>query len=156
VLRAHDLRDDQEGNWICGQGQVRKGTACQGWWEILVESEGEYEFDLRRWPEEAGHRVSGGIEGDDVTYREDGILPGREGMYSGGVALDIDTAGLAISGFKEQWVAVKPEDRGAVFRMRLPEGPRHVRARFSSSAGFNTAAYYVYVRRVCSSVVAQS
>ena len=89
-----------------------------------------------------------GIEGDDVTYREDGIMPGREGSYSGGVALDIDTAGLSISGFKEQWVAVRPEDRGAVFRMHLPAGPRHVRARFSSSAGLNTAAYYVYVRRV--------
>lgn len=148
VLRAHDLRDDKEGTWLCGQGQIRQGAVCQGWWEVMVEQEGEYEFDLRRWPEESGHRLCGAIEGEDVVYRKDGISPGAESSYSGSVALDIDTAGLAISEFQEQWVPVDPDARGAVIRMHLPAGPRHVRARFSSSTGFNTSAYYVYVRRV--------
>jgi len=148
VLRAHDLRDNREGTWLCGQGQIRAGGRCDGWWEIMVEREGEYEFDLRRWPEEAGHRVRGTIEGDDVTYREDGIQPGAEGTYSGGVALDIDTAGVNVSGLPTKWVSVSPDDRGAVIRMHLPAGPRRVRAQFSSANGFFTSAYYVYVRRV--------
>jgi hypothetical protein len=32
--------------------------------------------------------------------------------------------------------------------MKLPAGPRHVRAQFSATAGFYSSAYYVYVRRV--------
>jgi len=148
VLRTHDIRNEQDHSTVWHQGQVRKGDACHGWWEVMVEAEGEYEFDLRRWPDEAGHRVRGGIEGEDVSFREDGIEPGMEFFYSGGVALDIDTAGLFVSGFPEQWVSVDPDDRGAVIRMRLPAGPRHVRAQFASANGFYSSAYYVYIRRV--------
>ena len=77
-------------------------------------------------------------------------MPGRgPDTYSGGKALAIDTAGLWVSGFDEQWVTVTPEDRGAVVRRELPQGPRHVRAQFSAAAdGFYSSAYYVYVRRV--------
>jgi len=148
VLRAHDLRDDTEGNWICGQSEVRRGAVCQGWWEILVEREGDYQFDLRRWPEEAGHRLRGGIDGADVDYREDGIVAGEEQRYAGGVALELDTAGLAVSGLPEQWTTIRPDDRGAVFRVHLPAGPRRLRAWFAASAGFYTTAYYIYVSRV--------
>lgn len=39
--------------------------------------------------------------------------------------------------------------KGAIFRMKLPAGPRHLRAQFSASApGFYSSAYYVYVRRI--------
>ncbi len=149
VLRTHDMRNEQDHLGVWDQSQVRRGDLAHGWWEVMVETEGEYEFDLRRWPSEAGHGVRSGIEGSDVGYYEAGVQPGRgEISYSGGVALDIDTAGLLISGFPETWVPVSPEDRGAVIRMKLPAGPRHVRAQFSATAGFYSSAYYVYVRRV--------
>ena len=148
VLHAHDLRDDHEGSWICTQGQVRQGVPCSGWWEILVEQEGEYEFELRRWPEEAGHHLCSGIEGDDVVYRKADVAPGSEEDYEGGVALKLDTASLWISGLKERNMDVDPRSRGAVFRVQLPPGPRHVRARFSSARGYASSAYYVYVRWV--------
>ena len=150
TLRTHDLRNEQDHMSVWDQSQVRRGNTAHGWWEIMVEADGEYEFDLRRWPEEAGHRVQSGIEGEDVAYYKEGVQPGRgEDTYSGGVALAIDTAGLFISGFPEQWTSVGPEDRGAVFRMHLPAGPRHLRAQFSSAAsGFYSSAYYVYVRRL--------
>ena len=67
MLRTHDLRNEQDHLGVWDQSQVRQGQTCHGWWEIMVEAEGEYEFDLRRWPEEAGHRVRGGIEGEDVS-----------------------------------------------------------------------------------------
>lgn len=150
TLRTHDLRNEQDHLGVWDQSQVRRGDRAHGWWEIMVETEGEYEFELRRWPEEAGHRVCGGIEGDDISYYVEGVQPGRgEVSYSGGVALDIDTAGLFVSGFPEQWIPVGPEDRGATIRMALPAGPRHLRAQFSAAAsGFYSSAYYVYVRRV--------
>jgi len=148
VLRTHDLRNEQDSQVVWDQVQVRRGDVAHGWWEVMVETEGEYEFDLRRWPDEAGHRVCGGIEGDDVVYRADGIAADEVARYSGGVALDIDSAGLLVSGLPEQWVPVTPEDRGAVIRMKLPAGPCRVRAQFSSAGGFYSSAYYVYVRRL--------
>jgi arylsulfatase A-like enzyme len=153
TLRTHDLRNEQDHMGVWDQSQVRRGDRAHGWWEIMVEQQGEYEFELRRWPEEAGHRVQGGIEGADIDYYEEGVQPGRgENSYSGGVALAIDTAGLLISGFPEKWIPVGPEDRGAVIRMHLPAGPRHLRAQFSAAAsGFYSSAYYVYVRRVMES-----
>ncbi len=148
VLRTHDIRSDHEEDVVWNQKQVRHGLPAHGWWEVMVESEGEYEFDLRRWPTEAGHSVRSGIEGADVPIHTGGIQPGAEGLYVGGVALDIDTAGLEVSGLPTRWVPVNAADRGAVIRLRLPAGPRHVRARFSGASGFNASAYYVYVRRV--------
>jgi len=148
VLRTHDLRTEQDRLIVWNQAQVRAGSPAHGWWEIMVEQEGEYEFDLRRWPEEAGHRVRGGIEGADVAIREDGIQPGAEKWYRGGVALDVDTAGLTVSGRPTLWQPVRPDDRAAVFRLHLPAGPRQVRAQFSAADGFSSTAYYVYVRRV--------
>jgi len=150
TLRTHDLRNEQDHLGVWDQSQVRAGNLAHGWWEIMVETEGEYEFDLRRWPEEAGHKVQSGIEGSDTGYYEAGVQPGRgEHSYSGGVALNIDTAGLFISGLPEQWTDVGPEDTGAIFRMKLPAGPRHLRAQFSAAApGFYSSAYYVYVRRI--------
>ena len=48
-LNTHDLRSgDSEAVW--NQGQVRRGEACLGYWEVLVERAGLYEFALRRWP----------------------------------------------------------------------------------------------------------
>ena len=146
VLRTHDLRNETDQGTVWNQGQVRQGEACLGWWEIMVEREGDYEFDLRRWPEEAGHGLCGGIEGADVIYRRDGIEPGAECLYTGGVPLPLDIACLEVSGFPAQFVPVDPGAPGALFRVRLPAGPRHVRAEFSAAGGFHSAAYYIYVR----------
>lgn len=150
TLRTHDLRNEQDHLGVWDQSQVRQGTPAHGWWEVMVETDGEYEFDLRRWPDEAGHCVRSGIAGADVEYYREGVQPGRaETSHCGGLALNIETAGLLISGLPEQWMPVNPDDRGAVFRIMLPVGPRHVRAQFSAAAaGFYSSAYYVYVRRV--------
>lgn len=149
VLRSHDLRNEQDHLVVWNQNQVRAGVSCHGWWEVDVEQDGEYEFELRRWPDEAGHCVRSDIaEGQDVSYYKEGIEATSESTYSGSVALDITTAGLMVSGFPEQWVDVKDEDDAARIRMRLPAGPRHVRAQFASHSNFYSSAYYVYVRRM--------
>jgi hypothetical protein len=148
VLRSHDLRNEQDHAVVWNQGQVRRGEVCQGWWEIFVEEDGEYAFSLRRWPEESGHAVRAGIDGDDVTFRRDGIAPGAESMYTGGVELPFDTAVLDISGKPQQCVEIGPDDPAATFLVSLRRGARHVRARFSAPSGAYCSAYYVYVRRV--------
>ena len=148
VLRSHDLRNEEDHAVVWNQGQVRSGLRCLGWWEIDVEREGTYQFELRRWPKEAGHRLTSAIEGDDVEFDRDGIAPGATGFYSGGTALDFDTATLMISGGIRASVPVSSDDRGAVIRAELEPGPRHVRALLSSAQGDYRSAYYLYVRRV--------
>ena len=148
LLRSHDLRNEQDHAVVWNQKQVRIGECCHGYWEITVEQPGCYEFELRRWPRESGHRVAGGIEGADVVFRADGIAPDADGLYRGGRALHIDTAHLEISGLPPRCVEVGPGDEAAVFRVELEPGPCHLRARFSRAAGFYTSAYYVYVRRL--------
>lgn len=36
--------------FIDQQKQVRRADLKNGWWELEVAEEGEYEFELRRWP----------------------------------------------------------------------------------------------------------
>ena len=147
VLRSHDLRNEQDHAVVWNQAQVRRGTVCHGYWEIFAETPGTYEFELRRWPKEAGHALTAGIEGTDVEFYRDGIAPGAEPYYEGGAALAFDTAILEISGLPAQTQEIEPGQTGAVFRLDLPRGPRRLRARFASCAGAYGSAYYVYIRR---------
>lgn len=149
ILRTHDLRNEEDGAVVWNQGQVRRGIPCHGYWEIHVEQPGEYEFELRRWPEETGFGVRDGIDGIDVPFHAEGIAPGSEASHTGGEALTIDTATLEISGLPQISIDVAPHDRAAVIRTTLPAGPRHLRARFHAAGStFHTSAYYVYVRRL--------
>jgi arylsulfatase A-like enzyme len=148
VLRSHDLRNEQDHALVWDQSQVRRGETCHGYWEVMVERDGTYEFELRRWPKEAGHAIAAGIQGADVVFRRDGIAPGSEDHYSGGKAVGFNAACLDISGLPQQCVPVAKTDTGAVITVRLERGPRQVRAQFSQCAWAYGSAYYVYVRRM--------
>lgn len=148
ILRTHDLRNENDHAVVWNQKQVREGMSCLGWWEITVEQEGAYEFELCRWPHEAGHAVSDGIKGDDVEWYGDGVEPGSEGYYTGGKQLPFAEATLLLSGGIRKSVPVLPGDKGAVIGVDLPAGPCHVRGIFSTDDGMYTSAYYVYVRKV--------
>ncbi|MCP5433319.1 MAG: arylsulfatase [Alphaproteobacteria bacterium] len=148
VLNAHDLRNDLDLGVVWNQGQVRAGEACHGWWEVDVAREGTFEIELRRWPVESGHGVADGIDGRDVEIDLEGLQPGAEDWFEGGRALPIDAAVLDISGLAQQHCALGPDAACASFRVALPEGPRRLRARFTSANGYYASAYYVYVRRL--------
>jgi arylsulfatase A-like enzyme len=145
-LRTHDLRN-ADSDVVWHQGQVRQGQACLGYWEVLVERPGLYEFALRRWPLEAGHAIRAGIEGDDIAFRRDAIAEADWGLYTGGEPLAIDAAHLEVSGYPPVSAAVKDE-AAATLRIGLKVGSVHVRAHFSNDAGLMQAPYYVYVRRL--------
>ena len=145
-LRTHDLRND-DSDVVWNQGQIRAGQACLGYWEVLVERPGLYEFALRRWPSEAGYAITAGIEGDDIEFRRDAIAEPEWATYTGGQALAIATAHLEVSGYAPQSIAVTDEP-AAMLRLRLEAGGVHVRAHLSNEAALNQAPYYVYVRRL--------
>jgi hypothetical protein len=97
----------------------------------MVERAGLYDFELRRWPAEAGHAIRAGIDGDDIAFRRDAIAEADWRMYTGGRPLAIHTAHLEVTGYPSQDVAVGDEV-AATFRISLETGSTHVRAHFSA------------------------
>lgn len=143
LLTSHDLRND-EGDGVWNQGQVRRGEACAGYWEVRVERAGLYEFALRRWPKEAGHALRDGMEGADVDFRRDAIAEMDWWFYEGGAALAIDAASLEVDGRRAS-VAVGESDDAARLRLALEAGVVKLRAWFSGE-GLKQSPYYVEAR----------
>ncbi len=126
---------------------MRAGEAADGYWEVLVERDGDYEFALRRWPAEAGYPIRAGIDGDDIAFRRDAIAEADWSYYTGGKALGITSARLEVSGHAPLTVPVEDE-AAAVLRLPLKAGETRVRGVFASDDGLMQAAYYIYVRRL--------
>ena len=143
---THDWRNETcDCAW--NQGAIRRGHQANGYWEVLVERPGVYEFELRRWPEEAGHAIAAGIDGDDIEWDREGVDENAHHYYTGGEALPIRRACLKITGRPMLDKEIAPEDAGAVFEVELDAGPARLQTWFSDGSHFNIGAYYVYVRR---------
>ena len=107
--------------------QVRRGERKNGVWHLEVARDGEYEFELRRWPRESGASLAASVPPD-------------------GVALPIAKARLKI-GDAERTASAS----GALVRFRLPlrSGPTALQTWFLDETGKELCgAYYVYVRRL--------
>jgi arylsulfatase A-like enzyme len=142
----HNQRfDDCDTAW--NQGHIRQGKRVNGYWEINVQTAGEYLVKLCRWPEESGHSIKQGLEGDDIQWRSDLISPADYWMYRGGRALDIIEAKLFVNG-KEYAAEVKKDKISVDFRLRLVQGPARLKTLFTLSDNTKLGAYYVYVTRV--------
>jgi len=145
ALTTHDIRNEAM-HCAWNQVHVRSGTVCTGYWEVDVRSAGTYEFELRRWPREAGYALVDGIDGDDVEQRRDCYEERAMDRYSGGEALPVRWARLQI-GSRTLHAEVEPGDTHATFVVDLPEGPAHVYPSFHCDRPDNLAPYYIYVRR---------
>ena len=144
-ITTHDIRNEAcDTAW--NQQHVRQAYAVSGYWEVDIRSRGTYEFELRRWPEEAGHVITAGIDGDDVEWRPDCVLPKDHPHYTGGVAIGIRWAQITIGG-KTYQQEVGPDVKKVVFTIDLETGADHLYASFHEAAERTIAPYYVYVRR---------
>ncbi len=133
-LSCHDWRGS-EINCVWNQGDIRKGYYKNSYLEILVERDGEYEIELRRWPKELNLEITAGIEGDLGNYSE---------WYQGGKALPITESALEIQGFRYQQ-SVTNEDKSITYKVNLKKGQTHLRTFFYASDGGQLGAYYTYV-----------
>ena len=123
------------------QRQVRVGQQKSGYWLLEVAQDGDYEFELRRWPKDAN-------------------TPINEAMSDGtGKALPISSASFYLSnhqhlkisekrsyGFEGLTKPVKPGDKAIVFNAKLKKGPIALHTWFRGEDTI-LSAYYVYVRR---------
>jgi arylsulfatase A-like enzyme len=124
-LDAFDLMGDVAWN----QTHIREAMRASGAWAVDVERRGEYEINLRRWPEEAEEPIT------------DALADGS------GVAIDVSRARLQIADF-DQTVAIPTGARSVTFRVALQPGATQLRASFVDDKGAEQAAYYVYVKRL--------
>ena len=123
------------------QGQIRRGQQKSGYWLLDVAEDGEYEFELRRWPRDAD-------------------LPLAEAMPDGsGTALPITSASIYLNnyhhlsvsqkrpyGFEGLTKPVKSGDKSVVFSAKLTKGPIALHTWFRGE-DLILSAYYVYVYR---------
>ena len=131
-LTTHDWHGEQ---CAWNQGQIRQGLECNGYWIIEIAEDGEYEFELRRWPKEEDRSLTDGIPGE-IT-----------GWYHGGRAIDLRVAGIKI-GEQEQTQEIDPESKGITFRFSLKAGVTRLQTSFIDADGANIGAYYVYAGRL--------
>lgn len=109
------------------QPHIRKGLAVNGFWAVEVARDGEYELELRRWPEELGLAITKAIPG--------------------GKAISATKARVKIADID----MTKPvgEDTAAVtFRVQLKAGKGCLQTWFTDDKGVSRGAYYVYVKRL--------
>lgn len=123
------------------QRQIITGTQKSGYWLLDVEQDGEYEFELRRWPRDADNPISS-------------ALPDGRGK-----ALPINSASFYLNnhhhlsigekrayGFEGETKSVGPEDKAVVFTAELKKGPIALHTWFRGPDTI-LSAYYVYVTR---------
>ena len=124
--------------FIDQQRQIRRADLKNGVWYLNVESDGEYEFELRRWPKEADLSLSASVGETRVT----------DGIYEQGKALPIHSARIRIAGH-DQTATASTDAKAVRFRVPLNSGPTTLQTWFYDGQKREICgAYYVYVRRV--------
>ena len=145
-LNTHDWRnEDSSVAWH--QGEIREGKICNGYWEVLVESDGRYDVELRRWPREAGHGMQAGIEGDDIVWRKEECWGPWHHAYTGGTPLPVTSAHLRISGYPVVDAPVDARMDCVRFTVLLKKGPAHLQTWLTNNRDFVMGAYYVYIQK---------
>jgi arylsulfatase len=133
---------DWEGIYADNTGYIREavGGPTGGHWNILVERLGEYEFTLRRWPEQT-HAALG------EKYEPSAKSPPNQPDIKTVGFPTIARAHVAIAGQTVSSPA-DPKATGATVRVRLPAGRTTLKAWFSDAGGKDLCgAFFVTVTR---------
>lgn len=127
-----DVRCDGKESVRRAQGGPRGGP-----WNILVEKDGTYEIELRRWPKEADVPLRSGVP----------EAKRRVGTEPEGKALPIAAAHISAAGQEFDHPAA-PGDKGVTFRVNLKAGKTKLHGWFRDDAGADLCgAYFAYARR---------
>jgi len=123
------------------QGQIRRGTRKSGYWLLDVAQDGEYEFELRRWPREFDRGIDEGSTDDGR-----GALPINQASL---FINDYDHLSIGEKrpyGFEGVTKPVRQGDRSVKFSLSLKKGPMALHTWFRGQ-DIILSAYYVYVTR---------
>jgi arylsulfatase A-like enzyme len=132
-ITTHDWHGEANA-W--NQGMIRRGMECNGYWAIEVPEDGQYSFELRRWPLAENRAITDGIPGEQID------------LYNGGKALALTTAQIRV-GNQTATQAIAPDAKGVTFTFNLTAGQTRMHTEFTDETGeLAIGAYYVYVKRV--------
>ena len=95
-ITTHDWHGEAHA-W--NQGMIRRGMECNGYWAIEVPEDGQYSFELRRWPLAEDRAITDGIPGEHID------------LYNGGKALALTTAQIRV-GEQIATQAIPPDAKG--------------------------------------------
>jgi arylsulfatase A-like enzyme len=133
---------DWEGIYADNTGFVREavGGPNGGHWHVLVEEAGEYEFTLRRWPEQTKAAL-----GD--KYEPSAKSPANKAKLVTKGFPTIAVAKLEIAGVKADTKA-DPKATGATLNVKLPAGKTKLKAWFADADGNDLCgAFFVTVKK---------
>jgi hypothetical protein len=133
---------DWEGIYADNTGFVREavGGPTGGHWHIEVEAAGEYEFTLRRWPEQTKAAL-----GD--KYEPSAKSPANKANLTTIGFPTIAAANIDIAGVKASAMA-DPKATGTTVRATLPAGRTKLKAWFADADGKDLCgAFFVTVVR---------
>ncbi len=123
---------DWIGDYCDNMGGLTTGAA-KGYWNVIVDREGIYEMELRRWPKESGKALTEGHAGP---------------QDQGPSARPIAAANLQISGGNYTLDAAD-ESQAVTFRVKLPAGQAQLQTGFLDSEDrILSSAFYVYLKRL--------
>jgi arylsulfatase len=134
---------DWEGIYADNTGYVREavGGPTGGHWHINVESAGEYEFTLRRWPERTKAALG-------EKYEPSSLSPSNKPNVQTVGFPTIARAKIEIVGIRRSETAFSTAT-AATIRVRLPAGRTTLKAWFADTAGKDLCgAFFVTVRKV--------
>ncbi len=126
--------------FIDQQRQIRQGAEKSGYWMLEVAEDGEYDFELRRWPKEIDRPITAASE-------------------RGTGALDVNTASFYLNDYHHLDIGDKipyrfeglnkpigPDDTSVTFTAQLKKGPVALHTWFRGPQT-TLSAYYVYVTK---------
>jgi arylsulfatase A-like enzyme len=144
LLTAQDWyweNNDDKQNLVVGQSTVREGKISNGSWPIEVEREGEYAFELRRWPKESGLSLNAST--DEIVSSANDIELKKWGKKPSGKIFNITKARIKVNEIDEE-VDVNPLNKSANITLKLNKGPADIQTWFYTPEGDTLGAYYVY------------
>ena len=141
-LTSHDWISTGTSPWH--QGHIRSAynkESAYGPWAVKVIEAGDYEIELRRWPESADHPIRENLKGE----------PGGPGQVSNrtheGVGVPAKECVLTIGG-KEYKQSVPADAKGIKFKVTLEEGADELFGKFILDDGSQIGTYFAYVNKL--------
>ena len=146
LLTAQDWywpNNDDKQNLIVGQSTVREGKISNGSWPVEVEKEGEYLFELRRWPKESGLLLNAST--DEILSESNDIELKKWGKKPPGKVFNITKARIRVNEIEKEF-DVNASDKSANVTLKLNKGPADIQTWFYTFEGDTLGAYYVNVK----------
>jgi hypothetical protein len=127
------------------QEHVRRGMIANGFWDVDVAKEGDYQVSLRRYPRESEKGFQDIIQ--PLVADSTRFFPDDKYYQRPSKRLTVSTARLNVGAF-DQTKAVNATDQEVSFEVSLPAGQTFLQTWLTTTTQDTIGAYYVYVKRL--------